>query len=156
MGIQIDLDILEEFRHFSEEEMMEIQSDLNRWGTSLEFGNKQDLWHLAAHYAHYARTIEGRLYCKYPKVGELAGEKMVLPDMDVYNNIQIIFARIEFEKYRETHGGLEPEIPIPRNLPEEEKQRYILMMFFLQNGKMNEFSEHYTCPEHLLGISVRE
>lgn len=154
--MEIEREVLEEFRHFSEEEMAEIQSALNRWGTGLEFGPEQDLWHLAAHYVRYARTIEGRLYCKFPKVGELAGERMVLPDMDYYNNVQIVFARVEFQKYRETHGGLEPEIPIPKNLPEEEKQRYVLMMFFCQNGMMADFSEQYTCPERLLGVGTEE
>ena len=151
--MEIEREVLEEFRHFSEEEMAEIQSALNRWGTGLEFGSNQDLSHLAV---HYTRTADGTLYCKYPKVKEIAGEKKVLPDMDVYNTVQIVFAQIEFERYKETHDGLEPEISeIPKHLPKEEERKYILMMFFWKEG-MAKFSEHYTCPERLLGVRTEE
>lgn len=150
---QIDPEVLEEFRHFSAEEMDEIKSDLNKWGTGLEFGCEPDLPHEAI---HYIKTADGSLYCKYPHVKELAGEKKVLPDMTMYNTVQVVIAQMEFERYKETHDGLEPEIPeIPKHLPKEEERKYVLMMFFYQTG-MAEFHEHYTCPERLLGIPTEE
>lgn len=146
--MSIDHEVLKEFRRFSEEELREIESDLNRWGTGLEFGCEPDLPHEAV---HYVRSADGSLYCKHPKVKEIAGEKKVLPNMAIFMIVQVMEA---FEYYKATHDGQLPEdTPGHR---EVDRPEHIVLMFFVDTGKAFEFFQNYTCPERLLGIATEE
>lgn len=152
--MNIDPEVLEEFRHFSKEELEQIKSDLNLWGTGIEFHEKPDMIHAAV---HYARAADGSLYCKYPRVREVAGDRKVFPNEEIYNAVQIWFAVCYYEDYIASHSdGIPATLTIPEYLPREERQRYIVMMLFVLEGQAAAFSGQYTCPERLLGIRTEE